>query len=138
MVEPPSSTLAVATSHVSIIPKSISHPLPLNTETGSQAIILSCHCDPNPFGGPLIPNTDHICVNLAYFSSYFKIRPTYIRLPNWATVTGSYCGTINFTASLTLTNVFFVLNFTYNLLSTSQLTLASKCSILFLPDRCYM
>ena len=140
-LEPPSASLAAASFHVSLIPRAVSHSLPSHIETSNQSIVLSCTCDPSPFGDPWIPDfgaTDHICVSLAYFTSFFKTRPTHIKLPNGTMVTASYCGTITFTKTLTLTNFLFVPNFTYNFLSISQLTQASKCSILFLPNRCFI
>ena len=96
--EPLFSTSAMA-SHVSVIPRAISHTLPLTSKTGNPPVILSCSSDPSPFGGLWILDygaTDHICVNLAHFTSYFKTWTTNIRLPNRTTVTASYHGTITF------------------------------------------
>ena len=70
------------------------------------------------------------------FSSYHKIKPIQIKLPNGSQVEAHIRGTILFSPTFILFNVLYVPNFNYNLVSVSQLTDTLNCSLNFLSDRC--
>jgi hypothetical protein len=80
--------------------------------------------------------TDHACYSLTMFSSYTKVKPIPVRLPNGSIVKTDIIGDICITDSLTLTNVFYIPHFTYNLLSVSKVTKHLSCSFIFADSVC--
>ena len=75
--------------------------------------------------------TNHIASSLKCFSSYSKINPIQINLPNKSIVTAYISGTIIFSPNFILHDVLFVLEFHFNLLSTSKLLKTRKFTLIF-------
>ncbi|KAL9233052.1 hypothetical protein vseg_008093 [Gypsophila vaccaria] len=71
----------------------------------------------------------HICCDTTLFDSYRSISPIHVGLPNGTR-------TVRINECLVLTNVLFVPNFNYNLLSVSQLLSAQRISIQFTNTEC--
>ena len=64
--------------------------------------------------------TDHVCHNLNVFTSYTKIKPVLISLPNGQTVYTTYSGLVRFSDKFYLSYVFYVPHFQLNLISVSD------------------
>ncbi|KHN41686.1 hypothetical protein glysoja_040841, partial [Glycine soja] len=75
--------------------------------------------------------TNHIASSLKCFSSYSKINPIQINLPNKSIVTAYISGTIIFSPNFILHNVLFVPEFHFNLLSISKLLKTRKFTLIF-------
>jgi len=61
--------------------------------------------------------TDHVTHNKNCFTTFFKIKPIKIKLPNNNDVTAQFAGTVQFCADLILFNVLYVPEFHFNLIS---------------------
>jgi hypothetical protein len=75
--------------------------------------------------------TNHGCYSLNLFSSYTKVRPIPVKLPNGSIVKIGIVGDIHIIDSLILTNAFYLPHFTYNLLSVSKVTNQLSCTFTF-------
>ncbi|WVZ10188.1 hypothetical protein V8G54_014718 [Vigna mungo] len=82
--------------------------------------------------------TDHVCISLESFTSYQKINPIPICLPNGKIIHANYKGTVRFNTKLSLSNVLYVPDFSFNLVSVSQLIAQHKCQLIFSPSGCIM
>jgi hypothetical protein len=81
--------------------------------------------------------SNHICTSLSLFSSYSPIHTRIsVQLPDGSQALVKHIGTIICSPSLTLTNVFHISSFKYNLLSISQLTKLINCDVIFSPSGC--
>lgn len=80
--------------------------------------------------------TDHIACSLHYFSSYSKIKPIKINLPNRTTITAHLSGTVEFSSNFIFHNVLFVPEFHFNLLSISKLIFPLRHILIFSNDFC--
>jgi hypothetical protein len=78
----------------------------------------------------------HICNTPQWFHSFNEITPTKVKLPNGNHVYAKYSGIVRFSPSLILTDVLCVPNFSLNLMSVSQLCLASKFVLHFDNQHC--
>jgi len=66
-------------------------------------------------GIPSIPNywlldsgaNEHICGNISYFTSFHRIKPVCVNLPNKTTILVHYAGNVVFTPQFYLTNVLY-------------------------------
>lgn len=81
--------------------------------------------------------THHICCNLSSFRSHKKIDSKVI-LPNSFTISVTNIGTVWLSNNLHITNVLFVPNFQFNLLSISSLTSQIPCFVSFMNDACHI
>jgi hypothetical protein len=79
---------------------------------------------------------DHISCYLNTFSSYNKIPPIKINLPNGVFVFAHYSGIIKFSPNFILYNVLYVLEFNFNLLSISKIISKFSHSLFFYGDSC--
>ena len=79
---------------------------------------------------------DHISSSLENFATYRIIPDVSIKLPNGTTIYANTKGTIIFSTTFILHNVLYILGFNFNLISVSQLTIKSDCSIRF-TDQIY-
>ena len=79
--------------------------------------------------------TDHICTSLHIFSSYHKITPIPIHLPNGQTIHAHYTGTVTFNHQFYL-NVLYVPEFSFNFISVSQLIKNLRCTLTFSTSGC--
>lgn len=80
--------------------------------------------------------TDHICTNLACFITYKKISPVRVSLPNGTICIATIKGTIRVSDTLVLTNVLYLPDFTYNLISVYTLVKCMKFKLTLENDDC--
>ncbi|KAG8635269.1 hypothetical protein MANES_16G017966v8 [Manihot esculenta] len=80
--------------------------------------------------------TDHICFSLSLFSSYKRIHPIHVKLPNGEQLISHFSGTISLNDDLCLTNVLYIPSFTFNLISVTKLIAALKCCLVFGNNYC--
>nr|KYP66985.1 hypothetical protein KK1_013301 [Cajanus cajan] len=80
--------------------------------------------------------TDHICSSLHWFTTYTRIDPIPVRLPNGSSVMANFSGTIKLTKSLKIDHVLFIPQFTFNLVSVSKLTANLGCTLIFESKSC--
>ena len=80
--------------------------------------------------------TDHVCTCLSDFTTYKSIKPVLISLPNGHCFYTSYSGTVNFSNRFYLTNVLYVPEFTFNLVSASKLASNLNCQLIFSSKDC--
>ena len=50
---------------------------------------------------------DHICGNLASFTSFYQIKPAHVNLPNGTSILVNHAGNVSFSSQLYLTNVLY-------------------------------
>ncbi|PWA89235.1 Cysteine-rich RLK (receptor-like protein kinase) 8 [Artemisia annua] len=82
--------------------------------------------------------TDHICITLSIMhDTYLSSPPIHVTLPNGQTVEVKICGKVRINTDITLTNVFHIPSFAYNLLSVSQLTRQLPITTVFTSLSCY-
>ncbi|XP_011070159.1 uncharacterized protein LOC105155873 [Sesamum indicum] len=83
--------------------------------------------------------TNHVCAHLSCFDTYSVSSHTHlIHLPDGTKKTVTYVGTVRISNKLTLTSVFFVPEFSVNLLSVSQLCSSNIYSFLFNQFSCIL
>jgi len=75
--------------------------------------------------------TDHVAQNRENFSTFFRIKPVNIKLPNNSIVTANFAGTIQFSTQLILFNVLYVPEFSFNLISVQTLIKDLNCKLRF-------
>ncbi|MDV3145744.1 MAG: hypothetical protein Q8736_02580, partial [Sweet potato little leaf phytoplasma] len=80
--------------------------------------------------------TDHVTFNLAAFTSFKKIKPVLVKLPNGSQVFANVAGTVFFTPRLYLVDVLYIPSFTFNLISVSKLTNYLTCKLIFDKSLC--
>jgi hypothetical protein len=82
--------------------------------------------------------TDHICITLTVMHDIFTCNPPiHITLPNGQTVAVTTCGKVKINKDITLTNVFYIPSFAYNLLSVSKLTQQMPVTAIFTSLSCH-
>jgi len=79
---------------------------------------------------------NHVCFSLSNFASYNQIKSIVVKLPNGDSVTASQFGTVVFNDNFILKNVLYVPDFSFNLISISQLTTSPKCELIFSSTEC--
>ena len=80
--------------------------------------------------------TDHVCHNMSAFTTWTKIKPVLISLPNGQTVYATYSGLVHFSAKFYLSDVLYVPHFQLNLIFVSKLTHQLKCTLTFTSTHC--
>ena len=80
--------------------------------------------------------TDHVCCSLNHFSISKSINSINVKLPNGSSVLASYSGTMHFSDDLILTDVLYIPEFTFNLISITKLTNSLSCQLIFSPNHC--
>ncbi|CAN1146609.1 Retrovirus-related Pol polyprotein from transposon TNT 1-94 [Linum perenne] len=80
--------------------------------------------------------SDHITCNLSNFASYHSISNTHITLPTGSHASATHIGTIVLDCGLTLTNVLYIPDFSFNLLSISRITHDLPITFIFSGDQC--
>ncbi|WVY96720.1 hypothetical protein V8G54_028871, partial [Vigna mungo] len=75
--------------------------------------------------------TDHISISLRNFSSYKRIKPIPIALPNGNILHSEYSGTVILNNKIHLLNVLCVPQSSFNLISISQLISFNNCELNF-------
>ena len=76
----------------------------------------------------------HICSHARAFIFLKPIKNANVTLPNHTSISFQFCGDIQLNSHLILTDILFVPQFKYNLLSMSDLTKASHLTVTFFPD----
>ncbi|GJU17601.1 cysteine-rich receptor-like protein kinase 8 [Tanacetum coccineum] len=80
--------------------------------------------------------TDHVCISLSLMHNITKLQtPITVYLPNGQITQVTYTGSVRLTQSLTLTDVFYIPTFTYNLISISRLLHKTILSVTFTQDK---
>ncbi|XP_058783503.1 uncharacterized protein LOC131658196 [Vicia villosa] len=80
--------------------------------------------------------TDHVCFTQNYFQCLKQIKPITIKLPNGSLVTTKFSGTIKFTDSFYITDVLYMPEFSFNLISVPKLTKTLNCQLMFTDVNC--
>jgi len=80
--------------------------------------------------------TDHVCVSLSNFISYKPIKLVPINLPNGHHVLYEYSSTVVFNKKIYLSNVLYVPNFAFNLISISKITTDFDYKLIFSLNKC--
>lgn len=81
---------------------------------------------------------DHICSTLFVFQSYKRIRPVTVNLPNGSTIVSNFSGSVFFSKDFYLTDVPYIPDFSFNLISISKLTESLSCKLIFPHDACHI
>lgn len=81
-------------------------------------------------------SNDHICSSLSSFTSFYKIKPINVNLPNCSSVLVKHEGNVSFSSSLYLINVLYSFAFNLNLISISKLYKSISCFVQFSTDSC--
>ena len=81
---------------------------------------------------------NYICSSLSHFTSYHQINPISIKLPNGNHVIANYSGSVFINQDHVLDNVFYITNFSFNLLSVAKLIDILSCVIIFDPNGCHI
>ncbi|KAL8155815.1 hypothetical protein AgCh_001015 [Apium graveolens] len=84
--------------------------------------------------------TDHMCSDLSIFSTFENIQgpATYITIPDGTKVLIKQMGTVQLQNDLMLTDVLFVPDFKYNLISIPKLCKDLNCSVTFNDQECFV
>ena len=75
--------------------------------------------------------TDHVCYSLDNFQCFKTIKPVCVKLPDGSHVTATIAGSVFFSNSLYLSDVLYIPQFTFNLISVPKLTVALQCQLRF-------
>lgn len=79
---------------------------------------------------------DHIANNLKLFSISPKIEPMIVNLTDGTLLTAQYASTVQFSSTITLTNVLYLPDFHFNLISIPKIFPAVNCCLTFYQDHC--
>jgi len=82
--------------------------------------------------------TDHICSSLTYFTSYHKINPISVKLPNGNQVIANYSGSDFVNQNHVIDNILYIPNFTFNLLLVEKLIDNLSCVITIDSSGCHI
>ncbi|KAL2249476.1 UNVERIFIED_CONTAM: Retrovirus-related Pol polyprotein from transposon TNT 1-94 [Sesamum indicum] len=83
--------------------------------------------------------TNHVCANIALFHSFTKpVNPHFIYLPDGSKKSVQYVGIVQLNDDITLHNVFFVPQFSVNLISVSQLCNHTLYQLHFTKENCFL
>ncbi|XP_040955976.1 uncharacterized protein [Gossypium hirsutum] len=80
--------------------------------------------------------TDHITHSLSSFTFFKRIKPIFVTLPNGSKVSAHFSGTVIFNDHLCLTDVLYIPQFSFNLLSVTKLTSNLPCCFTFHASHC--
>ncbi len=80
--------------------------------------------------------TDHVACPLSSFTSYYKIKPVKVKLPNNQSIIVACVGTVILTKNIILYNVLYIPNFMLNIISVQRLTNYLGCQLLFSQNAC--
>jgi len=75
--------------------------------------------------------TDHVICTTQHFSSFHKIKPIIVQLPNGSYVNANHFGTVYFSEHLFLTDVLYILYFNFNLISVQHMISSLNCILIF-------
>lgn len=80
--------------------------------------------------------SDHVSPFINLFSKLHSINPIPIQFPDGTTINAHFSGTIPISDTLCLTDVLYIPQFKFNLLSIYKLTFANQCKVIFSPIFC--
>lgn len=80
--------------------------------------------------------SDHICFSLKCFTNYEPIKPVNIKPPNGHFLVAKIARTLQFSFDFTVTNVLYVPDFSFNLISVSKLIQALNYMVTFVDEQC--
>jgi len=99
--------------------------------------VVSCSIDSAPHYWILDSGAnDHVCSSLSSFTSFYKIKPIHVNLPNGSSILVQHAGNVSFSSSLYLTKVLYSPTFNLNLISVSKLCKSLSCFVQFSSDSC--
>ena len=109
---------------------------PDSHQTGISSVV-SCAIDSVPHHWILDSGANnHICSSSSCFTSFYKIKPTNVNLPNKTIVLVQYAGNVSFSPTLYLNNVLYCPTFNLNLISVSKMCDSLSCFVNFSPHGC--
>jgi len=79
---------------------------------------------------------EHICCDITSFSSFYRIKPVYVSLPNGNTVLAHFAGNVSFNSKFHLTHVLYSPHFTLNLISVAKCCDSLTCFFHFSLEKC--
>lgn len=79
---------------------------------------------------------EHICCDPTCFTSFYKIKPVHVSLPNGNIVLVHYAGTVEFNSKFYLNHVLYSPHFLLNLISVAKLCESLTCFFHFSIDKC--
>lgn len=84
--------------------------------------------------------TDHVCSNLALFHTYTRTNDPkhHITIPDGRHKPVKRIASVQLTKYITLTNVFHIPNFQFNLLLVHKFCHDLNCYIIFTHSKCYL
>ena len=82
--------------------------------------------------------TDHMVCSISFLTTITSIVTKQVRLPNGNLAAVTNIGTVKLSTTLTLTNVFCVPSFSFNLISVSKLINILHCCLIFLVEFCFI
>nr|KYP70921.1 Retrovirus-related Pol polyprotein from transposon TNT 1-94 [Cajanus cajan] len=80
--------------------------------------------------------TDHVSSSLSNFFTYNSINPITVKLPTGQHVLATHAGVVKFTDTFYLTDVLFIPEFKYNLISISKLVSSLDVQLIFYSTHC--
>lgn len=80
--------------------------------------------------------TDHVTHSKKYFTSFRRINPINVSLPDGSIVVANFSGTIEFSPSFKLYNVLYLPTFKLNIVSVHLLIFNSNCKLTFHDSIC--
>jgi hypothetical protein len=104
----PSSTsgLGSSSNHIHTTPTVESGHISPSTHLSLVHSVVSCSIQSNSQFWLIDSGAnDHICSSLDWFSSYYRIKPIHVNLPNGNSVIVKYAGNVHFSSHLYLSNV---------------------------------
>ncbi|XP_055961065.1 uncharacterized protein LOC130015294 [Mercurialis annua] len=82
--------------------------------------------------------TDHIICSLKSFLNYKKVFNVFVHLPNGQKIPVEHIGTVQLSSSFILTDALHIPQFSFNLISTSQLTNSQRYYVLLHYNYCFI
>ncbi|XP_050211525.1 uncharacterized protein LOC126661707 [Mercurialis annua] len=112
---------------------------PIPDETGKLRLICSVytHLHKNTW---IVDSgaTDNIICSLSSFHTYKKVSNVFVHLPNGQKIQVEHIGTIYLSKTFVLSNALHIPNFSFNLISTSQLTNTKRHYVLLYYNHCFI
>ncbi|KAJ0034274.1 hypothetical protein Pint_25490 [Pistacia integerrima] len=109
--------------------------IPHFSSTSGTHLALSC-TSKSPLWMVDTGATDHITHSLSCFDTYKQIKPILVTLPNGSKITAQYAGTVCLNNQLILTDVLYLPEFSFNLISVTKLTSSINCCLIFQSSCC--
>lgn len=82
--------------------------------------------------------TDHVCHSLSLLQCHKRIRPVLIKLLDGSQVSTNIAGAMMISYDICLTDVLYIPQFTFNLISVSRMVKTSSCELIFDYKACHI